>query len=311
MARVVLIVAVAAITSGGAAVADDAVRTGDATLTSANALFAEARALADAGRYPEACDKLVASLALRRRLGVQLNLADCYERVGKTAAAWRLFRDAATLAHDLGDPREDPARERLAALAARLSRLVVVVPPGARAGLEIERDAEPVRPADYGRPQPVDPGSHTVTVSQPGRLPWSIRVTVAAKEEVAIRVPELRLATADVASTAPRDPTRATWIAAGVGAASLGVGAGFGIAAWSRARDARPACDRSGRCTDQGYADASRSRRDGTIASVAFAVSGAALVTAAVLYARSPRSGARVAPLASTTTAGLALEGRF
>ena len=68
----------------------------------AEALFAEGRRLMSSGDYKTACPKFAASQKLDPGLGTSLNLADCYEKLGKTASAWAEFRDAAAAAHRVG-----------------------------------------------------------------------------------------------------------------------------------------------------------------------------------------------------------------
>src|SRR5260221_714184 len=57
----------------------------------AKALFEEAIKLLDAGRTAEACPKLEESKQLDPRVGTEFELADCYERMGRTASAWSGF----------------------------------------------------------------------------------------------------------------------------------------------------------------------------------------------------------------------------
>src|SRR5258706_4007829 len=60
----------------------------------AQALYDEARQLVAAGKFEQACPKLKASYELDPGGGTLLNLADCYERQGKTAQAYATFKDA-------------------------------------------------------------------------------------------------------------------------------------------------------------------------------------------------------------------------
>src|SRR5262245_46935235 len=96
-------------------------------MAAAEALFAEGRRLSDAGSFADACGRFEASMSLIPRLGVQLNLADCYEHMGKTASAWVSFGQAAALARRMNDAREDVALQRQDALVPRLTRLRVSV----------------------------------------------------------------------------------------------------------------------------------------------------------------------------------------
>jgi hypothetical protein len=64
----------------------------------ARSLFDEARALLQAGKAAEACPKLEESQRLDPGMGTMFNLAECYERVGKTASAWTMFLQVASRA---------------------------------------------------------------------------------------------------------------------------------------------------------------------------------------------------------------------
>ncbi|MGD0527987.1 MAG: hypothetical protein ABSE49_22830, partial [Polyangiaceae bacterium] len=147
----------------------------------AEALFGEAQRLEAAGKYAEACPKFAESLRLDSGIGVMLYLADCWERVERTASAWAQFREAEDLATRLGDKRAAAAHQRAAILEPRLARLVIHVAPGADvAGLELTRDTTPMGPAQWGVPVPVDPGPHTIVMSAPGKKTRTASVLVTA-----------------------------------------------------------------------------------------------------------------------------------
>ena len=71
----------------------------------ADALFDEGKRLLAAGDTAQACAKFETSMKLFDQLGTRLNLADCYEKVGRTASAWAEFREAASLATKRGNRR--------------------------------------------------------------------------------------------------------------------------------------------------------------------------------------------------------------
>src|SRR6188768_3726631 len=50
----------------------------------AGELFSEGRKLVEAGSYKEACPKFEQSASLNLGIGVQFNLADCWEHIGRT-----------------------------------------------------------------------------------------------------------------------------------------------------------------------------------------------------------------------------------
>jgi hypothetical protein len=160
----------------------------------AQALFDRAKRLMRDGKFAEACSALEESQRVESRSGTALNLADCYEHAGRLASAWSTFLEAARLAKATGNAeREHGARERAAALAPRLSNLVISTPSAASTpGLEIRRDGELVGSAQLGLPLPADSGKHTVAAKAPGRKPWQTEVTVQGSASTAnVAVPDL------------------------------------------------------------------------------------------------------------------------
>jgi thioredoxin-like negative regulator of GroEL len=92
----------------------------------AEALFNQGRDLMTAGKFVEACPKFEASQQLDPGLGTMLNLAECYEKTGRTASAWAEYREAIPLARAAGSKaRQDLAVERAKALEERLSTLTI------------------------------------------------------------------------------------------------------------------------------------------------------------------------------------------
>src|SRR5262249_28271827 len=127
-------------------------------------------------------------------VGTQFNLADCYEKVGQTASAWAGFLEAASAAKSMGQTdREKVPRERAATLAPRLSKLTITSTEAASiSGLEIKRDGTTVGRALWGTAIPVDPGSHVVQVTAPGKKPWQTTAKVEGdKASVVVTIPPL------------------------------------------------------------------------------------------------------------------------
>src|SRR5215472_5799664 len=124
----------------------------------ADALFNAAKALLDSGQYTDACAKFAESKRLAPGLGVTLYLADCYERIGRTASAWTEFRSAEGLARARNDARAAVARARAQSLEPKLPRLTIAVAPTVtRAGLRVALDGKPVSEEEWGLGLPVDP----------------------------------------------------------------------------------------------------------------------------------------------------------
>lgn len=158
----------------------------------AEALFQEGRRLLSDGKVTAACEKLKESFALDPMSGTLLNLADCYEKDGRTATAWARFRNAASLARSQGKTEQvAEANRRIKALEADLSYLKIEVPDPVP-GLEVRRGDLEVSPAAFGVEVPVDPGRVTVIASAPGYKRVRIRVEVGAqRDKQTVTVPKL------------------------------------------------------------------------------------------------------------------------
>jgi hypothetical protein len=158
----------------------------------ARALFNAARKLMKDGHVEEACAKFEAARHLYPSPGVLLNLADCHERLNRTASAWTEFGDSADAAARENRPGDQAeAQRRQLALQDKLSLLAVRVEVPAPDEI-VERDGAPVDRATWNTGIPVDPGSHVVTAKAGGRAPWS--TTVEVKEPgktVTVVVPAL------------------------------------------------------------------------------------------------------------------------
>jgi len=162
--------------------------------TEAQALFEEGRRLLDEGETAQACPKLAASSRLEPRVASKLSLASCYERLGRTASAWREYQEVAALAAKAGDSewqREMYAIERVNALEKKLVRLTITVAE-TTPGLVIQRNGETVLPAQLGVAVPVDPGELVISASAPGKATWTRTVKIAKEPATSVAVPALK-----------------------------------------------------------------------------------------------------------------------
>jgi tetratricopeptide (TPR) repeat protein len=299
----------------------------------AEQLFNEARDLAKAGKWAEACPRFEASLKQDPALGTRLNLATCYEHVGKLAAAWGLYRESAALATKAGDAkRADYANKQALVLEPRLPKLTITPPPKLPAGLLVQRDGAPVNAGELGIALYIDPGVHEVTASAPGFEPFSRKVTlVEAKTEV-LAIPDLtpkpeptkpeegaeQLGT----DTTPISPTR-KYVGLGIGGAGIvavGVGLVFGSQAFSANSKAKDLCGDNLACSPENFNEGKKLIDDGrskaTISTVLVIAGGAAVAGGIVLYITAPRArerhtAARLVPLLHETGAGIGLAGAF
>jgi hypothetical protein len=278
-------------------------------------LFDEGRALARQQQWALACERFSQSLALDPAPGTKLNLGDCLENQGKVHAAWLMFEDAARDFDRLSDTRAAFARNRAAAASLRLATLVIKVAASSRAGLAIRIGDRAVTP----EPEVVlrvDPGTQVVTVTVPGEPPFQATVAALAGRSVVIEVP------AFPTRPPPVEPPRKTRkvLAIGLGAAGAGCLVGSGILGLVAKRQYDGAFD-DGACTktDAGNVCSPSGKRAidraGTKADVGtgFLIAGAALaITGVVVYVTSPtRHRISVSPMATSSTAGVMLGGRF
>ncbi len=275
----------------------------------AEALYDEGTRLMGSAHYETACPKFAESQRIDPGIGTMMWLADCYGRIGRTASAWTLFREAASLADARGDPRAKLARQQALAIEPRLSKLVLVVPTPAPDGLVITRDGAAISSVAWGIELPIDVGEHTVSARAPGREAWETRLTLTAPGgRTVVTIPDLRAgdaarpdptapASPAVAKSAPQvaSPTggtqRAIGLAAlGVGAVFVGVGSVYGLNAKSKLDDSNASGCSGTVCRDAFGRDLrSDATHAATVATLAFGVGLAVIVGGALTYLLAPR----------------------
>jgi hypothetical protein len=333
----------------GLAFADPA-RTGT-EVAAAEGLFYEARTLMQAGKYADACPKLEEAMRLDPGIGTEFNLADCNEHLGKLATAWTAFNDVAGQAKLSNQAeREKLARKRAAALEPRLPRLAVDVPAGIP-GVEVKRDALVVAASAWGTLVPVDPGTHRIAVTAPGKAPWETTVTTREGKIARVAVPrDLPAVGAPVAvasgPVAPVEPIATTttssagalsesfpepivdghgdtqraagWVISSLGLAGVGVGAGFGLSSLGKRNDSRNHCNAAG-CDSEGVSLRDDAVRNGNVATISMIAGGAALAGGLLLVLTAPRDAPpreragsiRAVPTAALNGGGFSLQGVF
>src|SRR5262249_33778061 len=118
----------------------------------ARRLSFQGKELLSAGKYAEACPILQESQRLGPAAETFLQLAECYDKSGRSAAAWSKLVEAEQLAHASGQHQlARTARERASRLAPRLSNIVIeVVSPDSSPGLEVRRDNMVVNVSHWG-----------------------------------------------------------------------------------------------------------------------------------------------------------------
>ena len=308
----------------------------------AQALFDEGRSLMEKKRYHEACAKLAESQRLDPGGGTLLNLAICYEKDGKLATAKVAYDDAlAAAVNDRRRDRQTIARERLAALESTVPRLRIVVPLSSdMEGLELKLDGMTLRRAAWGVATPVDPGSHAIDVTGPGRTPWSTAVTVEVSQKKIVEVPQLvplaPLAAVPVLPAvaqppaspapppseemlgglatqtpeAPLEPRKSNpvyYTALGVTLVAGAASAVTGVLALIANNDAKSGClpDRS-YCRDQASIDASgRAHTLAWISTITLGVAAAGFLTTLIVPSKLRRVGVQAAPNVGGGSLGL------
>jgi serine/threonine-protein kinase len=314
----------------------------------AEALFENGVQLMKAGRFSEACPKLETSQRVDPGVGTLLYLAECYERLGRTASAWATFREAESLARAANQmDRARTALARAQKLEPDLAYLTVNVSSDARVeGLVVRRGAVNVLPELFGVASPVDPGTIEIEAGAAGYRRWTVQVKVAAREKDVVTVPKLEpdpnaeappVAPVSVGAaaappptspesapqTSPKDePSRSgttrtvAYVLGGVGIVGIGVGSYFGLRAMSKNKDSEALCDEQNVCNDgQALVLTDEARDAATISNIGFAVGGAALATGIVLFVISSGSdetqALRIAPTVAHNGGGLSIAGRF
>ena len=300
----------------------------------ATRLFDAARASLARGDVAEACSQFDQSERLDPQLGTKLHLADCLEKQGKLASAWLQFRAAQVLAAEriakgAVEPREQVAQLRAAKLKARLPTLKLQIRTKL-SGQTIALDGHDLSPRSWSSATAVDPGTHVLEVSAPGRVTWEESVEIAEQEHLEVLVPELREERAPElmpsaalsAQAAPSDdafePQRIiAYALGGVGLVAGATGVALGIAMENKVTQRDELCP-SDLCRNQSeFNEVGRltreARRTATMANVLMIGGGVALAAGISLFVLAPRADdakVSVALHVSPYAAGIVLSGR-
>jgi serine/threonine-protein kinase len=306
----------------------------------ADALFQEGRTLIEAGKFAEACPKFEESQRLDPGLGTLLNLAACYEQVGKLASALTAFRSAEEQARAAGPSerkREQTAADRARAIESRVARLTIILAAADRpTGFSVTRDGVPVPPLDFGRRIPVDPGTIVIEATAPGYEPFKSEVVIArdttartvdipALDRIGARGPIVGVPQAPpdgddgVANgggeiTPPRSSRKT--IAIGVGVAGIvGLGAGIGLGVSAKGQYDDIPCTATAPptgCTPDEVSRIDKARSRGNLGTIVGGVGVVALAAGVVLYVTAPKARAvAITPVVGDQEAGVAVVGRF
>ena len=295
-----------------------AARADEAAVVAAESLFREGRALADKGRFEEACDRFARSQQLDPAVGTLLNLGECYEQVDKLATAWLAYRQATALAVTRKDERRASiARSAAARIEPRLALLSIASPKATPPGMTVTRNGVRVDPAAFDALLPVDPGLQTIEVTADERKTWQTTVELREGERSTVQLPDLERTTPVAQTPAPQDDSsggtqRAVAIGLEIGGgAVLTTGLVFGALAFARWDSVSEVCP-DGKCPSEAArlrkaSDADEARTFSTISSVATAIGAVGLAAGVVLHLTAPERRVSVAPLVDRTALGLAV----
>lgn len=271
----------------------------------AQARFEEGRALLKAGRPADAIPKFVASIAAEATLAALLNLADCYERIGKLASAHARFRQAQELAKTKDPVRSEEARKRAEILEPRLST-ITLLPPARSEGVRVWVDGVEVPSSEWGKPRPYDSGPHEVVAQDPrgGRhksvtdVPLADAARITAPVEVdavatVVNPPVSPIGPAPPPAEPDGRPMRTVGlVAGGVGLAAIATGVVTGIVALGAKSDLKDACAAYPRCPAEQRGELvdldDRARTFATVSTITIIAGSVLVITGALLYLTAP-----------------------
>lgn len=278
----------------------------DTTVDPAELLFRQGLTLMKSDRCRDAIPLFTKSQQTDPAAATLLNLATCYDRIGKTASAYLTYQQAARAAVLEGKlDLQQHADLAITALTPTLTRLRVV--PLGDSTARIVR-VNGVAVSDLNEPILLDPGETVIEASVPGREPWRRTLSTPAEGSLlVIEVPELRSAPIAPPRQAPPPqsvPHRARvvtdargsqidvrpWIilSTGVGLAGLASSAAFALSASAKHNDSNAYCvGRS--CTKEGLELRGDARDRADLATWSFGFGLVSLATAGVLWLSSTR----------------------
>lgn len=284
----------------------------DSGATPGRELFDQGRAYMEQHDYEKACAKFEDSYRVGPGGGTLLNLALCYELLGKTATAWATFKNALSAAvRDGRDDRRTLAETHIAALEPKLSRLQIRVPRTAETpGLVLRRNGIELGKSAWGEALAVDPGDQVIEAAAPGRR--ALRKVVTVDREgftYTITLDPLLPAPPErqSAESSPRFWTgyrTAAVAGAGAGLIALGVGAYFGVSALNHNDRSHELCPSTERCDPAWLGENRTARSDATIATLLTVGGSVLLAGSAVVFFVAPSSGSTSA-VAQGFTIGL------
>jgi hypothetical protein len=277
----------------------------------AAALFENGIRDVQAGKTERGCDELAQSVATWPDSGAKGALAECDTTLGRLSDAWELWRDLATSAPS-AELRDDAAKNA-AALDRRLVRVVIQVRGAVPATLVVTINGKPAGAFGHAERR-TEPGTLVVVATSTDTAPWTRTFHAKGGTTLAIEIPLLP------SSNVVRQRSRGRLVGLaflGAGVAGIGVGAVFGITAYSDWRSASDACGgNTGHCKSAGFAsaqsDLDHARHAATSSTIYTGLGAAVTAVGLIIYLYSaPKtesaSAWRFSPQVGSQSVGLAL----
>jgi hypothetical protein len=265
------------------------------------------------GSWAEAYQRFADADRLAHSPVFVLYMARCRKNAGRLLEARALYDRVMTepLPSSAPQPfqvaREDARAERLA-LDARIVSVRVRVRGADGPAAAISIDGKAVAAGDGATP--LDPGAHTIVASKGGRV---ARKVVNLPEGSGTTTVELDLA-ARAASGPVSDDGQGSltpaWVALGVGLVGLVAGSVTGGIAAVKAGDVKEGCQ-GNHCRQEDAGDLDTAQTLATASTIAFAVGGAGLAAAGVLFVLRPGGGAPAPTSAAPSRAWVGVRGAF
>jgi hypothetical protein len=297
----------------------------------ADKLFEDGRKYLANGEYSLACTAFEESQAVDPAVGTQLNIALCYEKWGKLAAAYTVYLDTERAARAGRDKRSTVARKQADALEPKIARLRVTLPDGIDPYTIYLLDAKEIDAAKLASELVLDPGPHQLEVRVAGTPPWKHEITLKAgqRAKLEVELPAKPKEPAPVVEEKPTPPpapapppavsTRSKpQLYGGIGlvtagAVTMGIATAIALDARSDYNAAKERCP-DGMCPSLADFEATRDARDRARTMTWVFAGGAAIATVGtVLILTSKRSAPRerisVTPTVSGHGVGIAIGG--
>jgi tetratricopeptide (TPR) repeat protein len=205
----------------------------------ADRLFEEGRRLMQRGEFAAACQRLGESHRLDPAPGTLVNLADCYEQLGRLADALIALREALALLKSW-DGRVPLIKKQISELERRVPRLTIALAKDAPEDTRVERNGVTLGTASLGVAEQVNPGVVVIEAAASGHQPRRFELTLRAGESRAIEVAPGAAEVGDARSDQPANESPAAearsraGTARALGFVSLAIGVpclvGWGIA---------------------------------------------------------------------------------